>query len=106
MSDLNDNPRTFPSPSSEPLQFEVELSDIAEPDASMVSGMLAVHGQQITERNAGDGSVRMLCSARALQILLELQEDGALLCNMVYRKNSAYVNARFQKLRPELPRRL
>ena len=45
MSDLNDNPRTVPSPSSEPLQFEVELSDIAEPDASMVSGMLAVHGQ-------------------------------------------------------------
>ena len=104
MSDLNDNLRIVPSPSSEPLQFEVELTDIAEPDASMLTSMLATHGQQLADHRYGDGSVRMFCSSRALQILLELQEDGALLCNMVYRKNPAYVKARSQSVCSEFAR--
>ena len=72
----------------EPLQFEVELSGFPEPDASMLTSMLAFHGQHI-ERC--EGCIRMKCSTRALHLLLQLQEEGALPCNMVYRKSRSYV---------------
>lgn len=82
-------PSVSPSPlPSEPLLYEVELSDFAEPDASMLFKMLSSHGQQVVR---ADGRLRMRCSARALRLLLEIHEDGALPCHMVYRKSRAHV---------------
>lgn len=82
-------PSVSPSPlPSEPLLYEVELSDFAEPDASMLYNMMASHGQQV---DRSDGRIRMKCSTRALRLLLEIHGEGALPCNMVYRKSRSHV---------------
>lgn len=69
----------------EELQYEVELSDFDEPDATILSNAMAKHGQQV-EHTIGDHLVRMKCTSRALRLLLKIHEDGVLACNMVYRR--------------------
>lgn len=79
----------FPSPSPspyEPLLYEVEFSNLQNHDAAILCDMLVVHGQQPVPILPEGAVARLHCSARALRLLLLLQENGLLPCDMLYRK--------------------